>query len=92
MSDDDIARVMLDLAAQRGPDRTLCPSEVARALAGEDGDWRAVMPDVHRVAVAAAVAGTIELTQGGTVLPPRRPRGPYRLRLGPVPQTWSTRR
>ena len=33
-----IEETMLRLVAERGPGKTICPSEVARALAGSDPD------------------------------------------------------
>lgn len=90
VTDADIERVMLEIASRRAPERTLCPSEVARALA-DRYDWRALMPDVHRIAVVLMLAGRIELTRKGAVLPPRRPKVAYRIRLagvaGPEPST-----
>ena len=75
-----IAAALLALAAERAPDRTACPSEAARRLAGDDGDWRALMPAVHEAAVALAASGHIELIARGRVLPADKPRGAYRVR------------
>lgn len=67
---------IVDLALQRGRNKSLCPSEVAKALA--PGDWRALMPEVRQVA-----AGMPEIiaTQGGDEVDPVTARGPIRLRL-----------
>jgi Protein of unknown function (DUF3253) len=70
-----IRAVILDLALQRGRGKSLCPSEVARALAP---NWRALMPEVRTV---AATMPEIMATQGGTEVDPRSARGPIRLRL-----------
>jgi hypothetical protein len=35
---------LMDLVQQRGPSKTICPSEVARQLGGET--WRDLMPTV----------------------------------------------
>lgn len=75
-----IAAALLLLADERAPDRTACPSEAARRLAGEDGDWRALMPAVHEAAIELAAAGHIELTAKGRVLPAALPKGAYRIR------------
>ncbi|WP_259945097.1 DUF3253 domain-containing protein [Jannaschia sp. W003] len=61
------------LTAERSP-RSVCPSEVARALAG---DWRPLMAQVRRVAGGLA---EVEATQGGAVVDPQAARGPIRLR------------
>jgi hypothetical protein len=81
ITDDDIERVLLDFARVRGHDRSLCPSEVARTLAG-GADWRGLMPAVHRIAVGLAATGQVVLMQRGVALPPRPPRGAYRIRIG----------
>ena len=70
-----VRAAILDLALQRGRAKSLCPSEVAKALAE---DWRPLMPDVR--AVAAAMP-EIVATQGGVEVDPVAARGPIRLRL-----------
>ena len=74
MQDDEIAGALMELARRRGPDRTFCPSEAARALAV---DWRPLMPRVR------AVAATLPLlaTQKGRPVDPVGARGPIRLGL-----------
>ena len=73
MKDADIAREIARLAEDRGPGRTFCPSEVARALAA---DWRPLMPEVRRV---AAGMEEIVVTQGGVPVDPEGAQGPVRL-------------
>jgi hypothetical protein len=72
---DRVRAAILDLALQRGREKSLCPSEIAKALAP---DWRALMPEVR-----AAAAGMPEIiaTQGGAEVDPVTARGPIRLRL-----------
>ncbi len=70
-----IRAAILDLALRRGRAKSLCPSEVAKAL---DPDWRPLMSEVR--AVAAAMP-EILATQGGVEVDPRTARGPIRLRL-----------
>ncbi|ROO28821.1 DUF3253 domain-containing protein [Salinisphaera orenii] len=70
-------RALLDA---REPGRTVCPSEVARRLAGgNDGDWRALMPAVRRVAAERARAGELVVTQRGRAVDALRARGPIRI-------------
>lgn len=69
---------VLALAQRRGPEKTFCPSEVARALAA---DWRPLMPAVRAVANALVERGELVCTQGGIVVDPRQARGPLRYRL-----------
>lgn len=64
---------------KRRSGKTICPSEVARAVATET--WRDLMDDVRAVACQLADEGAIEVLQSGDVVDPRRARGPIRLRL-----------
>ncbi|WP_137111522.1 DUF3253 domain-containing protein [Rhodobacter sp. SY28-1] len=72
---DRIRAAILDLALQRGRDKSLCPSEVAKALSA---DWRPLMPEVRAVAAATP---EIVATQGGIEVDPLAAQGPIRLRL-----------
>ncbi len=76
---DAIDQALLALIAERGPGKTICPSEVARALAPEA--WRGVLPGVRRRAVALAKAGSIVIKRKGRVVDPDDFRGVYRLGL-----------
>lgn len=72
---------LLALARGRAP-KTLCPSEVARAVADDEEAWRALMPRVREAAAALIAEGLIEATQKGKLIDdPRAARGPIRLRL-----------
>ncbi len=72
---DRIRATILDLALRRGRAKSLCPSEVAKALGA---DWRPLMPEVRAV---AAGMPEIVATQGGVAVDPVTARGPIRLRL-----------
>ena len=76
MSDAEIAAALMSLARARGADKSFCPSEAARALAH---DWRALMPEVRRVAAALP----LRATQKGRPVDPATARGPIRLSLAP---------
>lgn len=70
---------MIDaLLDARAADATVCPSEVARALAPEP-EWRALMEPVRRVAAAEHDAGRVEIRQRGVRVDPAKARGPIRL-------------
>lgn len=70
--------VILELLERRGPGKTICPSDAARALVGKD--FRPLM-DIARAAAAELVAdGEIEVTQRGKVVDIEQARGPIRLR------------
>ena len=73
----DAAARTLTLLGRRAPDATLCPSEVARSLAGTDGDWRARMPMVHEAVARLVAAGQVRLSWQGA--PRDVGDGPYRI-------------
>ncbi|RZA13075.1 MAG: DUF3253 domain-containing protein [Proteobacteria bacterium] len=81
--DDVIASRVLQLLEQRAPSASICPSEVARSLEADEPQWRALMPEVRRVARALAAARIIDVTQGDVRLDPdTEAEGPIRLRRG----------
>jgi hypothetical protein len=74
----DAARhVTLALLAARAPGATICPSEIARALALPGDDWRAAMPAVHAAVDTLVENGVVRLSWKGKPLPARA--GPYRI-------------
>lgn len=79
----EIEATMLRLVDARGPDKTCCPSEVARALGGPHPDgWGPLMQPVRRVAVRLTKAGRIAILRKGRPVPdPDDFRGIYRLGL-----------
>ena len=82
MTDARIADTILTLLRARAEGATICPSEVARAIAPTA--WRPLMPHVRDVATTMAAAGEVELRQRGETIPPFAPiRGPLRLALVP---------
>lgn len=68
------------LLAGRPRQATICPSEAARLVAGDDGDWRGLMEPARAAARRLVARGEIEITQGGRRVDPSRARGPIRLR------------
>jgi hypothetical protein len=70
---------VLALLAARAPHASLCPSEVARALAtaADSDDWRGAMADVHAAIDALVADGAVRLRWKGVAMPVRR--GPYRI-------------
>lgn len=73
----------LALLADRATGATVCPSEVARALAtdekagGGEPDWRNAMPAVHAAVDDLAAEGAVALSWKGRRLAERA--GPYRI-------------
>ncbi|MEM1299072.1 MAG: DUF3253 domain-containing protein [Pseudomonadota bacterium] len=74
----DIENAMLDLLARRVPGKSICPSEVARALSD---DWRPLMPVVRATAARMVAEGRLRITQKGLDIEPEMARGPIRLSL-----------
>ena len=81
-AEDDFEAKILELAAQRGEGKTICPSEAARALGGDHPDgWGPLMQPIRRVAVRLMKEGKIVITRKGRPVDPDDFRGVYRLRL-----------
>ena len=79
MSEKKLRAKILDLARQRGPSSSICPSDAARAVGGEH--WRGLMDQARDVARDLARSGEVEITQKGSVLDPDAAwRGPIRIR------------
>ncbi len=61
-----IEEAILRLTAERGEGKSICPSEVARALAGPDEKvWRLLMHPIRETAVALARQGRIAILRKG---------------------------
>jgi Protein of unknown function (DUF3253) len=76
----DIQTTLLRLIAERGPGKTLDPTEVARALGGDHPDgWGPLMQPIRRVAVALAERGHVVILRKGKPVDPRDFKGVYRL-------------
>ena len=69
---------MLTLLAARPGGATICPSEAAREVGGEQ--WRELMEPARAAARRLVVAGQIDIVQGGRVVEPSTAKGPIRLR------------
>lgn len=65
----------------RRPGASLCPSEVARALATEEPALRALLPAIRAVAAELARRGELLVTRGGRPVDPAAVRGPVRYAL-----------
>ncbi|HYI41833.1 MAG TPA: DUF3253 domain-containing protein [Allosphingosinicella sp.] len=77
--DDGVRATILTLLAGRAADSTVCPSEVARAIAAEAGmdDWRSEMPAVHAAVDLMVKDGLVRLSWKSEAMPVRE--GPYRI-------------
>ncbi|MFP5322204.1 MAG: DUF3253 domain-containing protein [Acidimicrobiia bacterium] len=75
---------VLALSERRAPDKTICPSDAARAVGGEA--WRSLMDEARDVARQLAVEGEVQVSQKGVPLDPAGEwRGPIRVRRRPAP-------
>lgn len=73
---------ILSLVRERGSEKTICPSEAARSLAGSDPDqWGAMMPHVRKVAISLAREGRVVIYQKGKAIAPDDLKGVYRIGL-----------
>ena len=75
--DERLEAAILDLLAQRGPNKTICPSEAARAV--EPDDWRDLMEPARAAARRLVAAGKAEVLQRGVPVDPSTARGPIRV-------------
>ncbi|WP_457950576.1 DUF3253 domain-containing protein [Pseudarthrobacter sp. alpha12b] len=72
---------ILELLASRAATSTICPSDAARAVGGDD--WRHLMEPAREAARRLVDAGQVHITQGGSVVDPATARGPIRIRKAP---------
>jgi hypothetical protein len=79
MSEKPLREAILRLARERAPGKTICPSDAARAVGGDD--WRDLMGAARDIARDLARAGDVEIMQRGEVIDPDAQwRGPIRIR------------
>ncbi|WP_100814482.1 DUF2256 and DUF3253 domain-containing protein [Microbacterium lacus] len=76
--DRELERTILTLLANRAATSTICPSDAARAIGGEE--WRDLMEPARRAARRLVVAGEVDITQRGQVVDPSTAKGPIRIR------------
>lgn len=70
---------ILELVRSRGAKKTVCPSEVARALSPKA--WRDLMPNVRKIGTKLVEEGLILITQRGIIVDLNTVRGPVRFGL-----------
>ena len=73
-----LEETILTLLDARAQDATICPSDAARAIGGEE--WRDLMEPARRAARRMVARGELQITQGGSVVDPSTTKGPIRLR------------
>ena len=74
---------ILRLLEERGEGKTICPSEVARAVVAseERALWEPLMGAVRAAALQLVAEGEVAITQRGQVVDGATAKGPIRLRL-----------
>ena len=82
-SDAALEAAILELLAERGRDKTICPSEAAKLVGGKEErrDWEGLMEPARAAARRLVAAGKIVIQQGGKVVDGSTAKGPIRLKL-----------
>jgi hypothetical protein len=78
-ADDPFERRILEALSARARGASICPSEIAMAVAPEG--WRALMEPVREAARRLVAKGALDITQSGAIVDGSTARGPIRLRL-----------
>jgi hypothetical protein len=81
-ADAALEAAILELLAERGAGKTICPSEAAKLVGGkaERRDWEGLMEPARAAARRLVAEGKIVITQGGRVVDPSTAKGPIRLK------------
>lgn len=74
------AALVLRLAAEAGPGKSIGPMDAALALMPKD-EWQRALPVVRRVAVRLALEGRLMIYRKGKPVDPADFRGVYRIGL-----------
>lgn len=74
-----VSATILILATERGNDKTICPSEVARMLWPDE--WRNHMEEVRLAAFTLRDEGKVQISQKGREVADNNVKGPIRIRI-----------
>jgi len=82
-ADAALESAIMELLAERGRDKTICPSKAAKAVGGKAArrDWEGLMEPARAAARRLVTAGKIVITQKGRVIDPDTAKGAIRLKL-----------
>lgn len=69
---------IVELLNARARDASICPSEAAQRVGGED--WQRLMEPARMAARRLVAQEKVQITQGGRVVDPSRAKGPIRIR------------
>jgi len=76
----EMSETILSMLSERAGEKTLCPSEVARAIAGSDEKaWRLLMKPIRAEAVRLAAEGQLTIRRKGKIVDPEDFKGIYRI-------------
>jgi len=75
----DILTTILTVATRRGPEKSTCPSEIARLLYPDN--WRDHMKNVVDVAISLHNEGKVVITQKGIAIDVNHIKGPIRIKI-----------
>ena len=78
-TDRELESAILRLLSERPRSGSICPSEAARVVGGEE--WRPLMEPARAAARRLAAEGKVEITQGHRRVDPSTAKGPIRIRL-----------
>ncbi len=70
---------ILARGGERGTGKAICPSEVARAMAEQESERRALIPEIRAAAAALVRQGHLIVTQKGQSVDIETATGPVRL-------------
>lgn len=76
--DRELEAAILSLLSDRAPRATICPSEAARTVGGDD--WRPLMEPARAAARRLQAEDRVVITQGGRPVDPSTAKGPIRIR------------
>jgi hypothetical protein len=77
--DQSLGETILSLLSTRQPTASICPSDAARIVGGEQ--WRDLMEPARAAARRLVNEGRVEITQQGRTVDPSTAKGPIRIRL-----------
>ncbi|HMF62913.1 MAG TPA: DUF2256 and DUF3253 domain-containing protein [Edaphobacter sp.] len=82
-ADAALEAAILELLAERGAGKTICPSEAAKLVGGLEArrDWEGLMEPAREAARRLAAAGKVVVMQHGRVVDASAAKGAIRLRL-----------
>jgi hypothetical protein len=79
-TDRALERAITELLTHRAATATICPSEAARAVGGDD--WRALLEPARAAARRLEARGQVVISQRGRPVDPSTARGPIRIGRG----------